>query len=103
PLPAGPGADPRGVLRAEAPRLHADHDPSPRAPGLSHRNRRGRVRGRPLMRLQGKVAIVTGAARGIGLAIAQRFVKEGARVALADRLAAGGETEAGPPGRPPAP
>ena len=28
------------------------------------------------MRLQGKVAVVTGAARGIGLAIAQRFVKE---------------------------
>src|SRR4029079_5201618 len=95
PLPAGPGADPRGVLRAEAPRLHADHDPSPRAPGLSHRNRGGRVRGRPLMRLQGKVAIVTGAARGIGLAIAQRFVKEGARVALADLLSAEAETDAG--------
>jgi NAD(P)-dependent dehydrogenase (short-subunit alcohol dehydrogenase family) len=39
------------------------------------------------MRLQGKTAIVTGAARGIGLAIAQRFVKEGAQVALADWLA----------------
>ena len=39
------------------------------------------------MRLSGKVAIVTGAARGIGLAVAQRFVKEGARVALADWLA----------------
>jgi D-sorbitol dehydrogenase (acceptor) len=38
------------------------------------------------MRLQDKVAVVTGAARGIGLAIAQRFVKEGAWVALADRL-----------------
>jgi glucose 1-dehydrogenase len=47
------------------------------------------------MRLQGKVAVVTGAARGIGLAIAQRFVKEGARVALADRLAEEVETEAG--------
>jgi NAD(P)-dependent dehydrogenase (short-subunit alcohol dehydrogenase family) len=45
------------------------------------------------MRLEGKVAIVTGAARGIGLAIAQRFVKEGARVALADWLAAEVEAE----------
>jgi glucose 1-dehydrogenase len=40
-----------------------------------------------LMRLEGKVAIVTGAARGIGLAVARRFVAEGARVALADWLA----------------
>jgi NAD(P)-dependent dehydrogenase (short-subunit alcohol dehydrogenase family) len=46
------------------------------------------------MRLQGKVAIVTGAARGIGLAIAQRFVKEGAKVALADWLKTEVEAEA---------
>jgi len=37
------------------------------------------------MRLEGKVAIVTGAARGIGRATALRFSAEGARVVLADR------------------
>ncbi len=36
------------------------------------------------MTLEGKTALVTGAARGIGLAIATRFMKEGARVALVD-------------------
>jgi NAD(P)-dependent dehydrogenase (short-subunit alcohol dehydrogenase family) len=46
------------------------------------------------MRLEGKVAAVTGAARGIGLAIARRFVAEGARVVLADWLAPEVEAEA---------
>lgn len=36
------------------------------------------------MRLQDKVAIVTGGAQGIGLAIARRFAVEGARLMLAD-------------------
>ena len=35
-------------------------------------------------RLEGRVAIVTGAARGIGLACARRLAEEGARVVLAD-------------------
>jgi len=45
------------------------------------------------MRLKDKVAIVTGAAHGIGLAIARRYVAEGARVIIADIDAAAGEAE----------
>ncbi|HEY8268615.1 MAG TPA: SDR family oxidoreductase [Xanthobacteraceae bacterium] len=37
-----------------------------------------------MTKLSGKAAIVTGAARGIGLAIAKRFVAEGAKVMLSD-------------------
>ena len=45
-------------------------------------------------RVQDKVAIVIGAARGIGAAIAERLVEEGALVVIADTLADDGETTA---------
>jgi NAD(P)-dependent dehydrogenase (short-subunit alcohol dehydrogenase family) len=44
--------------------------------------------------LEGKTAIVTGGARGIGLAIAKRYVAEGARVVIADIDEGGGKTAA---------
>ena len=46
------------------------------------------------MRLKGKVAIVTGAARGIGLACARCFAAEGAKVVLSDQEEAAGEAAA---------
>jgi 3-oxoacyl-[acyl-carrier protein] reductase len=42
------------------------------------------------MRLEGKVAIVTGGGSGFGEGIATKFVAEGAKVLIADRDAAGG-------------
>ncbi len=43
------------------------------------------------MRLEGKIAIVTGGGSGFGEGIAKKFIAEGARVLIADRDPAGGE------------
>jgi NAD(P)-dependent dehydrogenase (short-subunit alcohol dehydrogenase family) len=44
--------------------------------------------------LEGRVAIVTGGGQGIGRGIARRFAREGARVVVAERDRASGETTA---------
>ncbi len=46
------------------------------------------------MKLENRIALITGAARGIGLAIAQRFVAEGAIVTIVDVMDAEGEAAA---------
>jgi NAD(P)-dependent dehydrogenase (short-subunit alcohol dehydrogenase family) len=37
-----------------------------------------------MSRLEGKSALITGSARGIGCAFAEAYIREGARVAIAD-------------------
>ena len=39
-----------------------------------------------MKQLEGKTALITGAARGIGQALAQRFAAEGANIAVTDLL-----------------
>jgi 3-oxoacyl-[acyl-carrier protein] reductase len=51
-------------------------------------------------RLQGRVAVLTGAARGIGFGIASRFVEEGARVIIGDTERETGEAAAASLGTP---
>jgi 3-hydroxybutyrate dehydrogenase len=46
------------------------------------------------MRLLGKVAVVTGAASGIGTEIARAFQREGAKVVIADLNQAGADAAA---------
>src|ERR671936_443194 len=66
---------------------HPGHDNAVRVPLLPDLRR-------PTMRLKDKVAIVTGAAHGIGLAIARHFVAEGRRVTIAEVNPTAGEAAA---------
>ena len=47
-----------------------------------------------MKRFDGKVALVTGAARGLGRVTAQAFAREGAKVVAADIDEAGGQATA---------
>src|SRR3954470_1477207 len=76
----------RPAMRSRKPRTGS----RPRSPRSPPRRRRRRE----VMRLQNKTALVTGAAQGFGLGIAETFAREGARVAVLDLNAAGAEQAA---------
>lgn len=59
---------------------------APREPSVSSRtmNRQDRLNREAMRRLEGRVAVVTGAGGGIGAACAERMASEGARVVVAD-------------------
>src|SRR5690554_335730 len=52
-----------------------------------------KFKGGALMELKGKVAVITGAASGIGLATAEAFVNKGVKVVLSDYNEADGQAE----------
>src|SRR5581483_6544453 len=72
--------------------------PGVRASGRPGEAPRGEER--PVGRLDGKVALVTGAARGIGRGIAAKLAAEGATVALTDVDAAAAQDAAAAVGAP---
>jgi len=72
--------------------VHPDARPQPTTQGRFKRTATGVKHTHPrqpgwtiMTQLENKVAIVTGGARGIGLATATRFAREGAKVLLVDR------------------
>jgi NAD(P)-dependent dehydrogenase (short-subunit alcohol dehydrogenase family) len=72
-------------MRSNVPQIPAGSQ-GPAAMALSEKHQEGAV-----MRLKDKVAIITGAASGMGAATARRFGKEGAKVIIADMLSEEGK------------
>jgi sorbitol-6-phosphate 2-dehydrogenase len=77
--------------------IFREHDPDPEKP--IHLSGIGRFQALPKAesdgRAAGKVALVTGAAQGIGLGLAQELARQGARVILADQNVELARLEAG--------
>src|SRR5215216_2403872 len=77
----------RRLVRAAgrlSPRVSTGARVDPGLPALEHGHEANAPSVVPMEQLEGKVAVVTGGASGIGRALADRFAREGMRVVIAD-------------------